>query len=184
MLRIGLLATIFATFATFASAGTVVTFNPSEIGGSISCCPPVTTEWSAFGITMSGVYWYDDSRDTFDTYGVSIENATTGGQILFATPTTLAIDYWVIVGNTGTYRVYDSSNNLLDSLLVNAGSTDLLGSYTFMGNNISKLALSGSYGFVQASTLRYDAGGAVPEPSSFLLLGLGGGALALLRRRA
>ncbi len=181
MLRIGLLATIFATFA---SAGTVVTFNPSEIGGSIFCCPPVTTEWSAFGITMSGVYWYTDPRDTFDTYGVSIENATTGGQILFATPTTLSIDYLVIGSFRGVYKVYDSADTLLDTLTVEAPTADVLGSYTFMGNNISKLVLSGAAGFVDVSTLRYDAGGAVPEPSSFLLLGLGGGALALLRRRA
>jgi hypothetical protein len=177
------LAVLATLFAAFASAGTVVTFQPSEIGVSYSCCPSVTNQWSAYGITGVDLFWYEDPRDTFDTFGVSIDSSN-GGWILFDAPTTLTIDYWVIWISRGVYKVYDSADTLLDTLTVEASAADVLGTYTFTGNNISKLQILGTKGLSQVSTLTFDGNSPIPEPASFVLIGAGIGALALLRRRA
>ncbi|MBM3725463.1 MAG: hypothetical protein FJW40_08575 [Acidobacteria bacterium] len=118
-----LLALTFAGIS-MATAATTVTFQEVPM----SCCPPVTTEWAAYGITMSDVYWYSDGRDTFDQVGISIDRAP--GQVSFTSvASSLRMDYLVLGGHTGTYRVYDAGNNLLDQLIVAATGGHLLGSY-------------------------------------------------------
>ncbi len=171
------------TFAAFASAATVVTFNPAEVGG-ISNLTPVTNQWSSFGITGTNLYFYEDSRDTFDRFGVSRQSNNTPGFITFAAPTPLTIDYFVIGGFRGVYNAFDSADNLVDSLLVDATQGDTLGTYAFTGNNIARLELDGSAGFIQVSTLTFTGGPAIPEPSTMALLAIGVGGLALLRRRS
>lgn len=178
-MRFGLLFLALAAWGTSAT----VTFNPSEIGGGINVFGDVTTQWSAFGITGDNVYLYEDARDTFDRFGVAINFVNQTGSILFAAPTTLSIDYFVIDGYSGTYNVYNAANVLLDSLQVSAVRQDELGSYTFLGQDIARLEMVGPSGFVAVSTLRFDSGAAIPEPSSSLLLATGAGALVMLRRR-
>jgi len=168
-------------FSTVAFAGTVVTFNPSEIAPStINDNDPFTNQWAAYGITGQDMYWYHDPRDTFDTYGVSL-NAPMGS-ILLSAPTTLTIDYWTIEGHTTTYSVYDASNTLRDSFVVTAASTDVLGTFAFTGSDIVRLTLTGDAGYGQVSTLYYNAS-AVPEPSTVLLCAAGIGVTALIRLR-
>jgi len=162
----------------------VVTFNPSEIApATILDVDPFTTQWASFGITGQQMYWYTDSRDSFDTFGVSLNGLT--GDILFAVPTPLKIDYWTIGGHSTTYEVFDSSNMLLDSFVVDAtGTGDLLGTHTFTGTDISRLELVGNAGFGQISTLYYNTGntGTVPEPSYIVLLGVAVAAVTFCRR--
>lgn len=183
MFRFGFL---FLALAALAASATVVTFNPSEVGGGVSPGNSVTTQWSAFGITADKVYLSQDSRDTFDTFGLAISPPLAEDQtasILFATPTTLSIDYLVLDGYSGTYNVYSAANVLLDSLQVNALRQDELGSYTFLGQDIARLDMVGTGGFVTVSTLRFDSGAAIPEPSSFLLAATGASVLLMLQRR-
>jgi hypothetical protein len=146
---------------------------------------PITTEWSSFGITAEDMYFYEDSRDTFDTKGLSI-NSDSGGSIIFASLlNALSIDYWVIGGHSATYDVYDASNNLLQTFSVDALAGDVLGSFSFASTDIAKLVMTGTRGFTQVSTLVFDAaaGANTPEPSTLAMGMIGIGLVALARLR-
>lgn len=167
--------------------GTTITFGPSEVdlgqggGGGVYGNP--TNEWSAFGIAIEDAYLYNDNRDTFDSIGLS-QNAANGARVIFNSPlSALSFDYWVIVGFTGRYSIWDSGGQFIDSISVDASNGDVLGTHTFNASDIKRLEWAGGPGFIQVSTLRFD-GTEIPEPSSALLM-LGGGALlvAVGRRR-
>jgi len=94
----------------------------------------------------------------------------------------LSIDYWVISGHTGTYSVFGSGHSLLDTFVVTASGADSLGAHSFSGNNIATLEFSSDAGYIQVSTLRFNGGSSVPEPSTWLLLSGGLIGLGAFRR--
>lgn len=62
-----------ASFAGTASAATV-NFTDEEAPG-VTCCGLMDPDaYAAYGLKVDNVYfyWYSDSRDTFDTEGVSL----------------------------------------------------------------------------------------------------------------
>lgn len=173
------LALLFA-FTGLAQAATI-NFNNTEVP-TISNMDVVTNQWNPFGIDVSNAYWYTDSRDTFDTMGLSVypiysANVARVDLLGGATTGAMTVDWWTIIG-TIYIDVYDSSNNLLDSFN-GVGS----GTQTLSGTGISYLTWHDSGGFVQISTLTFDATRTVPEPGTLLLLGSGLVGLVLVRRK-
>lgn len=181
MMKSKILASLFALafvgFTSTASAAVTINFDNVE-------CPtcsggPVATEWSSFGLTISNAYWYIDSRDTFDTKGLSIQ--TSPASISLATASADAtIDYWVIGGFRGSYEAFDSAHSSLGVLAIDAtGGSDILGTYTFTGA-VSSIEWAGTTGFAQISTLTISP---VPEPETYAMLLAGLGLLGFAARR-
>jgi hypothetical protein len=156
--------------------------------GSISGQTDVpTAAYSAFGIQVTYVYRYLDSRDPFSdgaenysgmAWGISNRfEAGSPARIDFLTPVSgLAFDWWTIDG-AGQYYLglsaFDSSNNLLYSFTGSGSGTEGPGLA-----GVSYLTFTGG-GAVGISNLRFD----VPEPGTLALLGLGLAGLCLSRRR-
>lgn len=164
-------------FTSVLSSAATITF--AEV--NLSNGTQISNEYSAFGITVQNDYFYIDVRDTFDQQGISI-NQTPAIVTFIGLANSLSIDYFVISGHTGTYSVFGSGHNLLDTFVVAAPGGDVLGAHSFSGNNISTLEFSSDSGYIQVSTLRFNGGSAVPEPSTWLLLSGGLVGLGALRR--
>jgi len=172
-----LVATALLSAASVCSAN-VITFGEHALPN----LSHPTTEWASQGITLADVYYYLDSRDTFDGVGISVLNSP--GKVLFTAPVSnLSIDFWVISG-TGTYSIFDAAHNLLESFSATVTSVEVLGSHTFASSSIASLEFKPDFGRDQVSTLRFDAATrAVPEPATLGLLGLGLIGLAVARKR-
>jgi hypothetical protein len=171
--------TLISAFLLTAALSSATTITFSEV--ALSSGTPVTNQYSGLGITVQNAYFYIDGRDTFDQKGISVSSSP--GIVSFTTlANALSIDYWVISGHSGTYSVFDSGHTLLDSFLINATDGDLLGAHSFSGANIATLEFSGNYGYTQVSTLRFNGGSSVPEPSTWVLLGCGLIGLGAVRR--
>lgn len=170
-----LLATVSA-----ASAATTVNFTNVESPG-VSCCGLMASNaYAAYGLTVNDAYWYADGRDTFDTMGISIANAPTATISISGGSNGISFEYWVIGGNRGVYEAWDSSNNSLGSLAVDASGGDVLGTHAFAGM-VDRLTFSGSAGFVQVSAITHS--GVVPEPSTYALMALGLAGIGFVARR-
>ncbi|MBP6014103.1 MAG: PEP-CTERM sorting domain-containing protein [Alphaproteobacteria bacterium] len=155
-------------FGTTNASATVINFTDVEAPG-VSCCGLVNPNaWSSYGITVSGAYWYQDFRDTFDTMGLSVfsERPSGTGVIQFASPVSnLSVDYWSIGGNSVTVDAYDAFHVLLGTVTI-GGPADTFGTTNF-GNGVGFLEWSGNTGFAQVSTVSFDS---VPEPSTIALI--------------
>ncbi len=172
-----ILAFLFIVVANLSSIAnaTTVYFNNTECPSCVDGQAVVGNEWSSYGITVSNAYWYQDSRDTFDGMGLSVNNNNAPATITIAPASNgITFQYWVIQGHTGTYEAFGTSDNLLGSLTVTATTSDVLGTDSFSGK-IASLEFSGTDGFTQVSTLTFNRVAAVPEPETYamLLAGLG-----------
>ena len=173
-------AVAFTGLASVANAAVTIKFDRAECPTCSSGSNVGGSEWSSFGLTVSNAYWYEDSRDTFDTMGLSV--SPTPAVISLASASTGAtIDYWVISGHRGVYEAFDSAHTSLGSIAVDAsGGADVLGTYSFAGS-VASIEWTGDTGYSQLSTLTISP---VPEPETYAMLiaGLGMVGFAVRRR--
>lgn len=189
-IKLSILAVLFSVFGIAINAGAVPqTVNFSDYPDyipSVYDMDSAASSWfyTNYGITFDHVYMYTDTRDTFDGLGLSVGWASemytnVTGFIYFADTTDyVGIDCWSQAYG-GTYSVYNSANELLDSLVIGVES----GIYTLTGTNISYMTFTGTGGYLNISTLSYDYDGTtdgvnrdtspVPEPTTMLLFAAG-----------
>lgn len=173
---------VFAGLTNIANAAETIHFDSAECPACTDLTPVGGSEWSAFGLTVSNASWYSDSRDTFDTMGLTVTSAATPAVISLATVSTdVTIDYWVIGGFIGTYEAFDSTHSSLGSLLVDrTGTGDFLGTFIFTGP-VASLEWKGASS--QISTLTVSAV-PIPEPETYAMLLAGLGLLGFVVRRS
>lgn len=166
-------------FASSASAVTV-NFTNEEADAAVTCCGLMESNaYASYGLTIFGAYWYADSRDTFDSEGISIRNAPTASIYFNGGSNGISFEYWVIGGNRGTYEAFDSSNVSLGSLAVDATGGDVLGTHSFSGT-VARLDYSGVVASTQVSAVTFAP---VPEPSTYALMALGLASVGFVARR-
>ena len=170
--------------SSFASAA-VVTFE-SGVGNcaTMSSGDVFTNQCAGDGVIGSANdYYYVDTRDTFDSRGIS--NTANPGQLFFTNPVTnLSMDYALIDGFSAVFEIFDASHILLGTYLDDAIGGDKNASFDWGAiSGIAELDFSAvSPGAIGMSTLRFDSA-PIPEPASLALAGLGLAGLGFSRRK-
>lgn len=167
-----------ALLATSAQAATTsITFTEFGVVNGDN----VTTQYQSLGITATNLRQYTDNRDTFDANGLTptIVPATVN---FTSVASNVSIDYVLLAGSSLTVSLFDSALNLLDTLVLPSGQTNLNASYSFTANNVSSLVMSNAVGTFGLSTLTFD-NGVVPEPASWAMLISGFGLVGAVARR-
>ena len=181
----GILLSILAAGCLSASAGTVYTFEDlpdayffssgdQNIGtyySGINFGPDVT------GLSVSRFGGYDSSGFPPESGDVVIWDATDATiTISFASP----LDFfgiWYTTYDPLTLQAFDSGNNLLDSAVGTPNTDGTTGTTSFISLSdagISSVTLTSTPGYFTLDDMTIDsASGAIPEPSSWLLLALG-----------
>ncbi len=173
-------ATAAIAMASVPATAATVTFGEVAIANQTA----VTNQYQSYGFTGSNLYYYVDSRDTFDGKGVS--GTANPSDFNFLTPiSNLSIDY-VTLGTLGSASLsVFSGSTLLSSFAITGTSGNVNASRTISGSGITKLSFtSANPGYFTISTLRFtQSSGAVPEPATWAMMLIGFGAAGYAMRR-
>lgn len=162
------------------AAATTITFTEISLPNGTS----FTNQYAAYGVTGTDMYYYFDTRDTFDNYGVA---AGAGSSFLnFSSAVSgLSIDFLLLANNNLTIDALSSTNAVLETYTFSS-FTNVNVTHAFAAANIAALNIRNVSGQIGVSTLRFNAG-AVPEPTSWAMLILGlaavGGAMRVRRTK-
>ncbi len=165
-----------------AQAATVdITFTEAEFTSNLQ---QATNEYAAYGFQMSNSYFYVDSRDPFDRQGIST-NSGQLGRVDFDNDTSFFDFQWWSISQwlPATFTAYDSSNSVVDTVVVNSGTS---GTASLSGA-ISYVTFSGN-SFGVMSGFKFDDGSGVSEvplPATLPMLAsvLGFGAFMARRKK-
>jgi hypothetical protein len=175
----------------------IVNFDNIEVP-SINNLDVVTTQWNGFGLGINNAYWFKDVRDPFDQMGLSIYPAGSSniGRINFLNGpvSNLNVEWMFIVTGAPAAEyidAYDSNNNLLSGFIGTSSNGTLwqssngdsyYGTVNFPVSNISYFTWSNTGGYASISGINFQTT-AVPEPSTFALLGAGFAGGCFLKRQ-
>ena len=192
-----------ALFIPFASQAGVVTSLP---GGTVLPMPAIDYEGAGPQVMAPGVTWSSASGGSVygwaDGYGFGGNGFWSGTPMMGTNDTvsTMTVSFASPVAGVGAFlnyvegmnasiAVYDSSNNLIESmnLTFSTGGGDNTGmfyGFSESSANIAYFTMTG--GYIGAADLTYTGQAAtdLPEPASIALLSLGMIGIAALRRKA
>ena len=171
--------------------------------GPVTVAPGIT--WTSTNSTYQGgsvygyTYGYGFSGNGYDTENmVGLNDSSDVYRVVdtmtftFATPVNSVGGYlnWVPSNAPVTIAAYDSSNTLLDSLVVSSGGLNLVTPNSFYGflestADISSFTLTDGYVGVLSGLNGNVITGGVPEPATWamMLVGFGGLGIAMRTRR-
>lgn len=185
----------FSLVGVTHATSTTIYFNNVE-APSIYNLEVVTTQWNGFGVGINNAYWYTDVRDPFDQMGLSLyqSGANQVGRINFLNGpvSNLTVQWLILAGQAGeSIDLYDSNNNWLAGFIGTSSNGTLwqtsngnsyYGTVNFPLSNISYLTWHDNGGYVNISGISFETT-AVPEPSTFVLLGAGLAGGCFLKRK-
>lgn len=178
-MRMQLLAVATAALLSTSAQAAITSIAFTEFG--VVNGAAVTNQYQSLGITATNLRHYTDSRDTFDSNGVT--PTIVPASINFTSVVSnVSIDYVLLAGSSLTVSLFDSGLNLLDTLVLPAPRSNLNASFSFTANNVSSLVMSNAVGTFGLSTLTFDSG-VVPEPASWAMLISGFGLVGAVARR-
>jgi hypothetical protein len=181
-----------ATVVTSLAGGTALVIpgaNQLGFAGPATVAPGVTftsTQPSAYGYT--GNYSFNANGGWYGTPMIGLDRSTGFFTLSFASGISGflgELDWTKGIGGNASIQIFDSSNNLLESLtLETAGINQVApGFYGFSRATADIASIRFNEEYIGVRNILTTTGGTVPEPASLALMALGLASFAVARKR-